>query len=65
MVVLGDIQENTPIQTDLFNPQCRDADKDKRLMRSLMVLIDAWVMAVSNLLRRELRQWEKTKKTGK
>ena len=32
MVMLGDIQENTPIQTDLFNPQCRDADKDKRLM---------------------------------
>lgn len=32
MVVLGDIQENTPTQTDLFNPQRRDTDKDKKLM---------------------------------
>jgi len=32
MVVLGDIQENTPIQTDLFNPQHRDTGKDKKLM---------------------------------
>ena len=32
MVVLGDIQENTPIQTDLFNPQHRDTNNDKKLM---------------------------------
>ena len=32
MVVLGNIQENTPIQTDLFSPQHRDTRKDKKLM---------------------------------
>lgn len=35
MVVLGDIRQYTPIQIDLFNPQQRNTDRDKRLMSTL------------------------------
>ncbi|NOR52243.1 MAG: DUF4113 domain-containing protein [Gammaproteobacteria bacterium] len=35
MVVLSDIQERAPIQTDLFSPQIRNTDKDKKLMATL------------------------------
>jgi len=32
MVMLGNIQENIPVQADLFNPPMRNARKDKQLM---------------------------------
>ena len=35
MVVLSDIREKAPIQTDLFSPQRRDTEKDKKLMNVL------------------------------
>ncbi|HEA26201.1 MAG TPA: Y-family DNA polymerase [Ectothiorhodospiraceae bacterium] len=35
MVVLSDIREHSQIQTDLFNPQPRDTQKDKRLMTAV------------------------------